>query len=269
MSLLRERSAAHFREIGSLQVWFALHSLFLLGDLKQFAERAPACAREAEARGDRYTLSTVRAYDMPVLWAIRDRPGEGRREADAAIEPWPSGAWYHQHWARLRAHCLLDLYCNEGPKVSERTAEARPLMERSMQLRIRTLRIELCYLEGRGVLAEGLALGATAAHVAKAREKAAALDAEKSELATVYAELLRAGIAGLSGGEPAVQAYERAGAAFSAMSMPLHVAAVDFRLGELRDDEKRREDARGRLESRGVAAPDRFIDMLVPGVRAV
>jgi hypothetical protein len=66
-----------------------------------------------------------------------------------------------------------------------------------------------------------------------------------------------------------VQAYERAGAAFSAMSMPLHVAAVDFRLGELRDDEKRREDARGRLESRGVAAPDRFIDMLVPGVRAV
>src|SRR5689334_19692508 len=27
MSLLRERSAAHYREIGSLQVWFALHSL--------------------------------------------------------------------------------------------------------------------------------------------------------------------------------------------------------------------------------------------------
>jgi hypothetical protein len=269
MSLLRERSAAHFREIGSLEVWFALHSLFLLGDLKQFAERAPACAREAEARGDRYTLSTVRAYDMPVLWAIRDRPAEGRREADAAIEPWPAGVWYHQHWARLRAQCLLDLYSNEGPKVSERTAIARPLMDRAMQLRIRTLRIELTYLEGRGALAEGLALGSTPARIATAREKAAALDAEKSELATVYAEVLRAGIVGLSGGEPAERAFERSGAAFAAMSMPLHVAAVDFRLGELRGHDQKRESARERLRNLGVAAPDRFVDMLVPGVRTV
>jgi serine/threonine protein kinase len=268
MSLLRERSQVHFREIGSLQVWFALHSLFLLGDLKQFAERAPATAREAEARGDRYTLSTVRAYDMPVLWAIRDRPAEGRREADAAIEPWPEGAWYHQHWARLRAHCLLDLYSNEGPKVSERTAEGRPLMKRAMQLRIRTLRLELCYLEGRGALAEALHAGPTPARLATVREKATALDDEKSGLATVYAETLRAGLEGLSGGETAVAAYERSRAAFAGMSMPLHVAAADYRLAELGKDEAKRADAVGRLHAFGVTAPDRFVDMLVPGVRA-
>jgi serine/threonine protein kinase len=268
MSLLRERSQVHFREIGSLQVWFALHSLFLLGDLKQFAERAPATAREAEARGDRYTLSTVRAYDMPVLWAIRDRPAEGRREADAAIEPWPKGAWYHQHWARLRAHCLLDLYSNEGPKVSERTAEARPLMQRAMQLRIRTLRLELCYLEGRGALAGALNDEPTPARLATVREKATALDDEKSGLATVYADVLRAGLAGLTGGDPAVAAYEKARAAFAGMSMPLHVAASEYRLAELTKNEAKRADAAARLQTFGVAAPDRFVDMLVPGVRA-
>jgi serine/threonine protein kinase len=267
MSLLRERSASHYREIGSLQVWFALHSLFLLGDLKRFAERAPACAREAEARGDRYTLSTVRAYDMPVLWAIRDRPSEGRREADAAIEPWPEGSWYHQHWARLRAHCLLDLYSGQGPKVSERTAAARPLMKRSMQLRIRTLRIELSYLEGRGALGGALARGMDSQATALVKQRAAALDAENSGLATVYAEVLRAGLAGLEGGELAVRGFQAARAAFEGMAMPLHVAAAELRLGELTLDTARKLDAEARLSELGVAAPSAFADMLVPGVR--
>jgi eukaryotic-like serine/threonine-protein kinase len=265
MSLLRERSAQHYREIGSLQVWFALHSLFLLGDLKRFEERAPACAREAEARGDRYTLSTVRAYDMPILWAIRDRPEEGRREADAAIEPWPAGSWYHQHWARLRAHCLLDLYSGEGARVVERTREGRPLMQRSMQLRIRTLRLELNYLEGRGALAEALS-GTSPRLLALVREKAEALDAEKSGLATAYAEVLRAGAAALGDGNGAVAAFAKAREALAAMPMPLHVAAVDYRLAVLAGDEAAREAAAGRLAALGVASPPRFVDMLVPGL---
>src|SRR5690606_3838032 len=49
---LRERSEETFREIGSIEVWFSLHALFLLGRLDQVATRAPACAREAEMRGD-------------------------------------------------------------------------------------------------------------------------------------------------------------------------------------------------------------------------
>jgi hypothetical protein len=240
----------------------------LLGDLKRFEERAPACAREAEARGDRYTLSTVRAYDMPVLWAIRDRPEEGRREADAAIEPWPAGSWYHQHWARLRAHCLLDLYSGEGARVVERTREGRPLMQRSMQLRIRTLRLELNYLEGRGALAEARAGEPSARLLAVVRERAAALDAEKSGLATAYAEVLRAGLAGLTGGDAARAAFTKARAVLEAMPMPLHVAAADHRLAELDGDAEKRAEAAARLQALGVAAPARFVDMLVPGVRA-
>jgi hypothetical protein len=267
MGLLRERSAQHYREIGSLQVWFALHSLFLLGDLKRFEERAPACAREAEARGDRYTLSTVRAYDMPVLWAIRDRPEDGRREADAAIEPWPAGSWYHQHWARLRAHCLLDLYSGEGARVTERTKLGRPLMQRSMQLRIRTLRLELNYLEGRGALAEAT-VEPEPRLLAIVREKAGGLDAEKSGLATAYAAVLRAGVAGLAGGDEARAAFTTARAVLAAMPMPLHVAAVDYRLAELAGEADVRDAAAGRLAALGVAAPLRFVDMLVPRARA-
>ena len=267
MSLLRERSAANYKEIGSLQVWFALHSLFLTGDLKSFVERAPACAREAEARGDRYTLSTVRAYDMPLVWAIRDRPDEGRREADAAIEPWPEGSWYHQHWARLRAQCLLDLYSNDGARVVERTALGRPLMQKTMQLRIRTLRLELAYLEGRGALARALASPSTRLSD-EIKTKASALDAEKSELATAYAEALRAGLAALSSRDAGVPAFQTARSAFASLSMPLHVAAADSRIGELTNDESLRRDAEARLHTAGVKAPPRFIDMLLPQIRA-
>jgi hypothetical protein len=140
-------------------------------------------------------------------------------------------------------------------------------MKRAMQLRIRTLRIELCYLEGRGALAEALHGGATPARLGTVREKAAALDTEKSGLATVYAEALRAGLAGLSGDEAAVAAFERARAAFAGMSMPLHVAASEYRLAELAKDDARRSEAVTRLFAFGVAAPERFVDMLVPGAR--
>ena len=49
------------------------------------------------------------------------------------------------------------------------------------------------YLEGRGALAEALLPNAKSGLTETIREKAAALDAEKSGLATVYAEALRAG----------------------------------------------------------------------------
>ncbi len=257
--LLRERSQANFREIGSLEVWFALHSLFLLGELDRFAERAPACAREAEARGDRYTLSTVRAYDMPVLWAIRDRPLEGRREAKAAIEPWPEGVWYHQHWAAVRAHCLLDLYSGDGEKALERAASARPLMQRAMQLRIRTLRLELNYLEARGALSAALAGNGVVERTRLVEERVKLLDAEQSGLASVYAGALRAGLAGLAGGQPAVVAFQRVRDAFRALSMPLHASAAEHRIAELEVTGRPPDDALDRLHAHGVVAPERFV----------
>ncbi|MGC4094152.1 MAG: protein kinase [Polyangiaceae bacterium] len=265
---LREKPEDTFREAGSLEVWFALHSLFLLGDLKRFTERAPACAREAEARGDRYTLSTVRAYDLPLLWAIRDRPHEGRREADAAIEHWPRDAWYHQHWARLRAQCFLDLY-DGSAALLERVQGARNNMQRSLQLRIRTLRIEFNYLEGRGILASAAERGLSKSDAQLTRQKIELLEKEKSLLGDVYAQALRAGLEARSQSDGAEDAFVRAGQAFSAASMPLHAAAADLRRGQLiggTEGKQLGSEAEQRLKELGVQAPARFADMLLPRV---
>lgn len=269
-SLLREGAERNFREIASLQIWFALHSLFLLGDLKRFAERAPAWARDAEARGDRYTLSTVRAYELPLLWAVRDRPEDGRREADAAIEVWPKDCWYHQHWARLRAYCFLDLYEGEGARILDRVEQSRALMKRSLQLRIRTPRFELNYVEGRGALAAAGSSDASA-RLAPARlrslvrDRIQRLESEDSGLASAYAQALRAGLAALDDPARARAEFSRARSTFQALSMPLHVAAADYRISECSGEPSAaRQETEQRLADRGVAAPRRFIDLLLP-----
>jgi tetratricopeptide (TPR) repeat protein len=274
---LRERSEETFREIGSIEVWFALHAAFLLGRLDRVAARAPACAREAEMRGDRYTASTVRAYVLPLLWAARGQPEEGRADADRAIAVWPAGTWYHQHWAHLRAHCFLDLYDGRGNRILERTRDGRPKMKSAMHTRLRTPRLELNYLEGRGALEElRLAHGASRSPAATpARELRRLVDdrirrlmAERSGLASVYGKTLEAGLLALTAPESASPAFDQLARSFEELSMPLHEAAARLRAREAGGGRATvhdgHSDPRESLTRRGVADVTRFVDMLVP-----
>jgi hypothetical protein len=265
---LRERSESTFREIGSLEVWFALHSLFLAGRLKELAQRAPACAREAEARGDRYTLSTVRAYALALHWAVQDRPDQGRHEADAAIASWPDDAFYHQHWARLRALCLLDLYESRGAEVVERIALFRPRMKRAMHFRIRTPRIEFDYLEARGALQCIVAGDPASPHLGMARRRIQALRAERHPLADVYALTLEAGLMALKDRRAGADAFGKAETEFERLHMPLHRAACARRRAECLADSRGASQAESQLSGLGVVNPARFSDMLVPRVLA-
>jgi hypothetical protein len=266
-ALLRDRPDAAFRELGSAEVWFALHALFLSGRLTEFAQRAPACAREAEARGDRYTLSTVRAYNLALHWAVFDRADDGRREADAAVTDWPEGAWYHQHWAWLRAHCFLDLYEGTGASAAERIRQFRPRLKKAMQLRIRTPRLESNYLEGRGAL-EALRQGGSREHERIVRARIADLQRERNGLSDVYASLLAAGLAALTAKERTQEAFRAAENACIEHGMPMHELACVQRQALARGDSNRVRLAEERLAAMGVRAPARFMDMLAPSVGA-
>jgi len=204
---------------------------------------------------------------MPLYWALRDRPKEGRREADAALEPWPRDAWYHQHWAHLRAMCLLDLYEGEGRRVIERVNHARAFMKRTMQLRLRTLRIEFNYLEARGWLADAVEAGFTRRHAKLIRDKIDALNAERSVLASVYAQALNAGLVTLMTQARAISAFFDAEKAFERHSMPLHAAAALYVQGRLLGGQlgqEKAQHAQNFLEVRGIVNPRRFAAMLMP-----
>ena len=267
-TLLRERSESTFREIGSLEVWFALHSVFLSGRLNELAQRGPACAREAEARGDRYTLSTVRAYALPLHWAVLDRPEQARREADAAIANWPEDSFYHQHWARLRAHCLLDLYEGRGSEAMERVQQFRPRMKKALHFRIRTPRVEFNYLEARGALEKRGQQPGQVPERSLIQKKIGELRDERYGLADAFALILEAGLAACSDRQAAAAAFEAAERELERLHIPLHRAACARRAAECRDDPSGIEKADAALAALGVVNQARFSDMLVPKVPA-
>jgi serine/threonine protein kinase len=270
---LRQRSLDTFREIGSMQVWFALNSMLLMGQLKRLAERAPATAREAEARGDRYTLSTVRAYILPYLWLSRDNVDQARKEAEAAVAVWPDGIWYHQHWAWLRAMCFIDLYEGDSVAAYEKTKRHRPDMKRAMQLRVRTLRSELHYIEGR-CMVDMMVSGKSA--VAEGQkfvgDRIERLLGEDNALASLYADILGAGLSAMPGaavGDGPERRFAELAETSERLSMPLHAAAAELRRAELvggPGGARLAQQAQARLSGLGVRDPARYSNMLVPRI---
>jgi hypothetical protein len=198
---------------------------------------------------------------------VLDRPEDGRREADAAIADWPEGAWYHQHWAWLRAQCFLDLYEGTGASAAERIRKFRPRLKEAMQLRIRTPRFESNYLEGRGAI-EALRQGGSREHERTAKARIADLQRERNGLSEVYASLLSAGLTALTAKERTVEAFRDAENKCIEFGMPMHELACIQRQAAARGDSKKVQAAEERLSAMGVRAPARFMDMLAPRVQA-
>jgi hypothetical protein len=264
-TLFRERCRDKVREIGSLETWFILHAHFLLGHLDTVSARAAAMVAEARARGDRYTESTARAYIMPLVWLAIDRASDAREEARGAIALWGEAGWHHQHWAELRAQCVVDLYEGEGARAAERLDETRRRMKESLVLRLRTPRLEHRTLDARALLDAAWAAKDPRPILKRVESLAAALDAEHNRFAAAYATGLRAGAAArATGGAPARTAFATAEKSFEALAMPMHAAAARRRQAELAADTALVAACDAALGALGVTAPERFARILVP-----
>jgi hypothetical protein len=269
IELLRDGGEPSFREIGTLCVWFWLYPSFLLGKLDQLAKYAPAIAREAEARGDRYTHSTIRSYILPLHHAVRDQVAEGRNEADAGLQPWEDGPWLNQHWAHLHSHCFLDLYEGMGQRISKRTDAARPRMKEAFQMMIQAIRIDLIYLEGRGLLDHALYDANPREDLRAVAEKIRLLRGESHGFAEIYARTLEAGAMARTDPGQAHEDFLSLAESFSAHNMPLHAHAARLRAGELsgHDTVSDTEEAKSVLRGLGAVNPARLAWMLIPRVQ--
>jgi serine/threonine protein kinase len=264
-TLFRERCRDKVREIGSLETWFILHAHFLMGHLDTVSARAAAIVAEARARGDRYTESTARAYIMPLVWLAIDRPADAREEARGAIALWGEAGWHHQHWAELRAQCIVDLYEGAGPRAAERLDETRRRMKESLVLRLRTPRLEHRTLDARALLDAAWAAKDPRPILKRVSALADDLDAEGNRFAAAYATGLRAGVAArATGGAPARAAFATAEKSFEALSMPMHSAAARRRQAELAGDTALVAASDAALGVLGVTSPERFARILVP-----
>src|SRR5262249_2965305 len=150
-----------------------------------------------------------------------DRPVDAREEARGAIALWGEAGWHHQHWAELRAQCVVDLYEGEGARAAARLDETRRRMKESLLLRLRTPRCEHPPPGPRAPLDAAGPATAPRPTLTPVPPPPAAPAAETNRLAAAYASGLRAGIAArATGGAPARAAFAIAESTFAALSMP-------------------------------------------------
>ncbi len=214
---------------------FRVHALRMLGAVQQHGALIAELVRAGRQRGDRYLETSLRLLQVQSLLARGD-VAEARRNIDDATWTPPEHGYHLQHWYELRARVELALYEGQAGAALERLAPAFAALRRSLLLRVKLVRADAVYLHARLALA-AMHAGHPAPRGRDLVERAIAeLEAEQVGYASVFALLLRAGLAGISPGARAdevVRCLRQALALAAANDMAIQAAAAQALLGAL------------------------------------
>ena len=186
----------------------------------------PKFLKEAEDRGDRYALTSMRTRLSPLVRLANDEPEKAREELDEAIALWPADGFLLQHWYRMtgEAECLL--YAGAGSAALRLTLERWPSLRRSFMLRVQSVLIHSLFLRARAVIA-ARSEGSAAADLASAESDARRIERERTPWGDALARLLRAGIASVAGDRAAALAHTSSAERYlAAADMALHAAVA-------------------------------------------
>jgi serine/threonine protein kinase len=260
VGLFRRASTEFTWELGSIFAWWLLPALFYLGRIDELCRRLPACLKEAEDLGALYNATALRTLTLPRLLLAQDRPLEARRAADDAIARWSHQGWHAQHWCALYARVQAALYEGEGAAALDEVERGWPHVDRSLLLRVETVRIESLFLRGAAAIAAARPGREGAPHLRVAARAARALQAEDNPQGQAYGLAIRASEA-LARGDlaRALARFEEAEDAFARLEMDLYAALMARRRGEILGGDDGRalvEGADARAHELGVARPD-------------
>ncbi len=209
---------------------FRVHALRLLGAIQRHGSLIHELVRTGRQRGDRYLETTLRLLQGESLLARDDVAGARASIEESTWTP-PEKGYHLQHWYELRARAELALYLGDGAAALDRLDGQFDALERSMLLRVKLVRIDAIALRARLLVAAG---SPGSAHAQRAEHIARRLERERVGYATVFALLLRAGLARRAGDQDAAVAHlQRAVDESAAADMALHLAAAQDRLGAL------------------------------------
>jgi tetratricopeptide (TPR) repeat protein/predicted Ser/Thr protein kinase len=247
--------------------FYGLRSLLFLGEVGELSSRLHRRLKEAEERGDLYAMTNMRTRVAWLVALARDAPDEARRGLADAIAQWSREGFHLQHFWDLMGRTEIALYEGRAGEARELLAEAWPRLEGSLLMRIQGTLIEAHHLRGRIALAaaaspervDGLDEATTAAR---------AIEKEGTSWGAPLAGALRAEIARRRRDPAALDRFTAAEGGFRAADMALHAAACRFRRGELQGGDEGlalQDSALAWMRSQGIAEPDRFLAMMVPG----
>lgn len=234
---------------------FALWSLFYVGDISGLSKRIPALVAEAERRGDRYAVTSLRCGLANVSLLAAGAPQQAREAVRDAMSQWGSAQFHFQHYWALLSEAMVDLYLGRPADSLAWVESGWGQLRASMLLKIQNVRVEARYLRARLALATGDARGAA--------RHAQALDDEHAPHARVLARAVHLGLAGARGAEGYPALLEQ----LVALDMHAFAAAARVRYGDAQGGELGNANRRAGLSwltAQGVVEPEAFARMLLP-----
>jgi serine/threonine protein kinase len=272
---LNDRSTALFRDHCTgvtmsveLNALYALRSLCWLGEFAELRRRRRALLKEAEDRQDLFAMTNFRTKVMTFDLLADDDSDLAAHEIGDAMSRWSQRGFHAQHLFALIASTRVDLYRGAGTSARERIAKDWVRYRRSQLHRSCIGRVNINQLIASSALASWQAHSKTASLAREAMAAVKRLKRERIPYASALGLMYRGRLASLEGdNKAAVEFYTPAASQFQSLDMPVHAAAVWFRLGEALGGQERQElldKAIDWLRSRRVANPAAMIRMILP-----
>jgi hypothetical protein len=251
-----------------LNAYYALRALAWLGNFAELRQRRRALLKEAEERQDRFAMTNFRTKVMTSDVLADDDPALAAHEIEDAIGHWSQRGFHAQHLFALIANLRVDLYRGEGARARQRIADAWDGYRRSQLHRSCIGRINVDQMIAASALASWPDHAKKVSLDREASAAAVRLDRERIPYASSLALMFRGRLASLRGDHTSsIDFYTRSAEQFRALEMPLHEAAVYWRLGEQLQGAQGQALVRQAidwLESRQIRNPGAMIRMVLP-----
>jgi hypothetical protein len=250
-------------------VAFRVWSLIGLGEVGEIVRLCPLIMKEAQERGDLYTVANLGMFLRPILRMAADQVAEGQRELHELRETWSKAGKHLQHLGALFSHTELALYAGEVAPACWYAAEMELGLHSTLMGRVQHLRAYGTALGARALLAASRAGTSVPRNLRAAEQRARSLEKERRPDTTAVALLIRATVASCRGDEArAVALLEKARAGFEALEMRLYAAAAERALGRILGGDRGRAlvtAAEAWMTGQGIRNPGRFAAVLAPG----
>jgi len=247
---------------------FSLGALLYQGELRRVSGLLPPLLAMARDRGDLYFETELRTR-MNLVWLAADRPEEGQREADEAMQRWSHAGFHRQHYNHALARIQTELYSGRAMAAWDVVSKNWAAIERTQLLRMQVIRVEAWYLRARAaLLVAGTGID-TRRFLTVARQSTMRIAREKMAWSEPIASLLTAAIAHVdSRPKKAIVHLGVALQGFEQADMKLYAAVTRRCLGQLsggfRAEQYRRE-ADTWMATQSIVNPSRITQLIAPG----
>ncbi len=200
VAILSQSSAGAFWDLRTGQM-VILWSLTWLGEVDTLVQTIEPFLRSADARGDLYGATSMRAGTCAgIAWLQTDEPERAQKTIRESVAAWTQRGYHLQHYWSLISESQVDLYCGRGLAVWERLQVHWPRARRSLVLAVLHSRVEAQYLRACAAIVSAQERPELEARMLRAAAKdARALEREESRHGRAMSLVLYASLAAIEG----------------------------------------------------------------------